>query len=81
MYQKPAETFVSRQRLAVQRAEDLQGHKFEDDEAGTATDAAHTSAAAPDLLDLDGGTPPKAQAAAKGVSGAHIALTTAWLFA
>lgn len=32
VYHKPADTFVSRQRLAVQKVDELQGHKFEEEE-------------------------------------------------
>lgn len=48
IYHKPADSFVSRQRLAVTRAEELQGHKFEEEaEAPRAVSDGTASASAP----------------------------------
>ncbi|MEW5316613.1 MAG: hypothetical protein WDW38_007974 [Sanguina aurantia] len=44
VYHKPVDSFVSRQRLAVQRADELEGHKFEEEDEAAA--AAATAAAA-----------------------------------
>ncbi|MEW5304817.1 MAG: hypothetical protein WDW36_007401 [Sanguina aurantia] len=57
VYHKPVDSFVSRQRLAVQRADELEGHKFEEeDEAAAAAATAAAASTAPagmgDLLDL-----------------------------
>lgn len=69
VYHKLPDTFVSRQRMAVQRADDLQGHKFEEEENANAPMTGQGAAASSgggdllggDLLDLGGSPPPAAQ--------------------
>mmetsp|Transcript_32785 Transcript_32785/g.83205 ORF Transcript_32785/g.83205 Transcript_32785/m.83205 type:complete len:911 (-) Transcript_32785:492-3224(-) len=78
VYHKPADSFVSRQRLAVTKADELQGHKFEEEgdastragqvSDGTASASAPTaSQAMGDLLDLDAGSPTAAAPAGRGI--------------
>eukprot|EP00877_Chromochloris_zofingiensis_P012411 jgi/Chrzof1/7423/Cz02g23050.t1 len=82
VYHKPADTFVSRQRLAVQKVDELQGHKFEEEEPsstgtpkGAVTDNGAHATAAPvvDLLGDDllgmGGSAPSTVAAPKPATG------------
>ncbi|GAX83225.1 hypothetical protein CEUSTIGMA_g10651.t1 [Chlamydomonas eustigma] len=77
VYHKPPEMFVSRQRLAVQKADELQDHQFEEEEVpgaastSTAAVAAAATSAAPqvDLLNLDSGGPEAAAAPPRAVGG------------
>eukprot|EP00798_Chlamydomonas_sp_ICE-L_P007115 gene7115-219_t len=50
VYHKPADTFVSRQRMAVQRADELEDHQFE--EEGTANRGAAPAAPSSGMVDL-----------------------------
>lgn len=61
VYHKPPDTFVSRQRLAVQRADELQGHKFEEEEAAAAAAAAAAGggSGAASAQGSAGGAPPE----------------------
>jgi hypothetical protein len=64
VYHKPADTFVSRQRLAVARADELQSvqHKFVDDDVAAAGEAAPAVRQARARRPLSFSDPPPPQA-------------------
>ncbi|KAG2441207.1 hypothetical protein HYH02_010051 [Chlamydomonas schloesseri] len=78
VYHRPPETFVSRQRLAVTRAEELGSRKFEEEDGAVAGSlvsdnnaaaaAGAAAAAVGDLLDLSEPSPAPAAAAAPAVA-------------
>ncbi|GFR45766.1 hypothetical protein Agub_g7219 [Astrephomene gubernaculifera] len=86
VYHRPPETFVSRQRLAVTRAEELGSRKFDEEDgtvpgamvsdnnmaAAAGAAAAAVASSVGDLLDLSDATPapPPAPAAAAGLGAA-----------
>lgn len=75
IYHKPAELFVNRQRLAVQKAAELEGHKFEDEDVSPVPldpvpTAAPPPAPAPQpVADLLGGDLDETPAAAPRAAG------------